>query len=292
MDALTALHRCGGVAEWRDLQRLTTRRALNLALRLGVIEKRRRGLYSLPLVGHPEAESLSGVVSGLSAARHWDLKLKFEPDSAWVTVPANSALGRARREGIVVHWEDLPHEDVVEDLSTGVTTPARTVVDCARWLRFDEAVSVADSALRSRSVTRAQLRDVAARMPRTGRSRALAVVEFADDRAANPFESCLRAIAAEVRGLDAVPQVWIGPHRVDLADRELGMVIEAESYAFHGSEPKFRADVRRYTWLATQRWVVARFCWEDVMFAPERVRRALEELVAIRRTCPCGRKSA
>lgn len=118
----------------------------------------------------------------------------------------------------------------------------------------------------------------------------MAVVEFADGRAANPFESCLRVIAAEVAGLHAVPQVWIGPHRVDLADETLRLVIEAESYAFHGSKPQFRADVRRYTWLATQRWVVARFCWEDVMGAPQRVRRSLEELVAIHQSCACARR--
>ncbi|KRF21182.1 hypothetical protein ASG90_01915 [Nocardioides sp. Soil797] len=283
MDALTALHRCGGVATWSELERLTNRRMLNKAIKLGVVEKRGYGRYALPLVGNPEAEALRGVVSGLSAARHWDLKVKLEPTRPVVTVRANSAIARERREGVEVHWDDLPDEDVVD----GVTSIARTVIDCARWLPFDEAVSVADSALRFGRVSREWLREVAARMPRTGRSRALAVVAFADKRAANPFESCLRVICSRVPGLRAVPQVQIGPHRVDLADSELGLVIEAESFGFHGSVELFRADVRRYTWLATQRWVVARFLWEDVMHKPERVQTSLEKLVVIHQACTC-----
>ncbi|QIX25594.1 DUF559 domain-containing protein [Nocardioides sp. JQ2195] len=283
MDALTALHRCGGTAGWRELARFTSRRQLAKALRSGVIEKRRHGQYAVPFAGQPAAEALCGVLSGLSAARHWDLKLKFEPERPWVTVRAHSRVSRDRREGVEVHWDDLPDEDVVE----GVTSLARTVADCARWLPFDEAVSIADSALRSGRVSRQRLDEVADRMPRTGRSRALAVVAFADGRAANPFESTLRVICSQVAGLRAAPQVSIGPHRVDLADSELGLVIEAESFAFHGSVELFRADVRRYTWLATQRWVVARFLWEDVMYKPERVKRDLERLVEIHRSCGC-----
>jgi hypothetical protein len=54
-------------------------------------------------------------------------------------------------------------------VADGVTDPVRTVIDCARDLPFDEALAVADSALRSGKVGPDALRQAAARSPRTGR---------------------------------------------------------------------------------------------------------------------------
>jgi hypothetical protein len=46
---------------------------------------------------------------------------------------------------------------VDDEIVAGVTGPLRTVVDCARVLPFDSALAVADSALRSGNVRRADL---------------------------------------------------------------------------------------------------------------------------------------
>ncbi len=71
----------------------------------------------------------------------------------------------------------------------------------------------------------------------------------------NPFESCARAIASEVRGLDVEPQVPIrGVGRVDLADLALGIVVECESYEFHSDARSLEKDVRRYTSCAGSAW--------------------------------------
>jgi hypothetical protein len=90
-----------------------------------------------------------------------------------------------------------------DDRADGVTTPVRTVIDCAR-LPFDEALPIADSALRSGLVTREELDVVQVRGAGAGSVRR--VLRHADGRAANPFESVLRARAIEV-GLDVEPQV-------------------------------------------------------------------------------------
>lgn len=93
--------------------------------------------------------------------------------------------------------------------------------------------------------------------------------------AANPFESVLRAIALDVPGLDLRPQVvvseagWTG--RPDLVDRERRIVVEAESFEFHGRRAALRHDCERYTALVLLGWTVVRFAWEHVMFAPEYV---------------------
>jgi hypothetical protein len=90
-----------------------------------------------------------------------------------------------------------------------VTSPVQTVIDCGRLLPFDDALSVADSALRSRMVERSTLLDAAERSPRTGRSATLRVVHAAHERADKPFESVIRAISLEFPALAVVPQVTV-----------------------------------------------------------------------------------
>lgn len=75
----------------------------------------------------------------------------------------------------------------------------------------------------------------------------------------------------------------IGSARVDLADRRLMIVIEAESWEFHATPEAFRHDVRRYTMLSCRGWLVLRFLYEQVMGQPQVVKRDLEAAVAIRR---------
>ena len=144
-------------------------------------------------------------------------------------------------------------------------------------------MAVADSALRSGKVERPELRTLALASLRTGRARAVRVVELADSRAANPFESVARAIALAVPGLHLEPQVQIGRiGRVDLADADLRIVVECESWAYHGGQQRFRVDVRRYTQLTSAGWLVIRFVWEDVMFKPAQVQAALNAAVRLR----------
>ena len=109
----------------------------------------------------------------------------------------------------------------------------------------------------------------------------------ADPRAANPFESVLRAIALSVKGLRLEPQYAVRDAgfyaRVDLADERLRIVVEAESVEFHTGRKAFDRDCRRYNGLVVRGWLVLRFSWEQVMFEPELVAATLRELVDRRR---------
>ena len=67
-----------------------------------------------------------------------------------------------------VTWRRLDAQDVVDGWVTG---PLRTVLDCAAALPFDEALSVADSALRAGDVTASELVDAADRWQARGRAR-------------------------------------------------------------------------------------------------------------------------
>jgi len=279
MDAGAALARLGGVGSYRELARLVPRHSITKACQAGEVVHLRRNVYTLPGLDEARVASarVNGVVSHLSAALAHGWKVKVPPKLPMVTVRANAH--PRDTAGIALAYADWTPEDVRD----GVTGRARTVIDCARALPFDEALAVADSALRSRTVTREQLEQAAKRSPRTGRERALRVVRAATPLAANPFESVMRAIAREVPGLVVVPQGEVGIiGHADLTDARLRIAIECDSYGFHSLPEAFRYDVRRYTAMVRMGWLVVRFVWEDVMRKPQEVRAVLADVVALR----------
>jgi very-short-patch-repair endonuclease len=117
------------------------------------------------------------------------------------------------------------------------------------------------------------------------------VAGAADARSTNVFESLLRGLALEVPGLQVVPQVCIGGDgsligTADLVDTALGLVIEAESWAYHGGRDAFDRDVRRSTAMVRAGWVVLRFLWDDARHDPDYVRATLTGAVT---RLPVGR---
>lgn len=272
------LHRMGGVASRRELLRIVERGELDAALRRGDIVRDARARYALPIADSARraANRLSGVVSHRSAALLHGWEVKVVPDLPDVTVRAKRHLAEGQGDDVAPHWSDLAPDEVRQ----GVTTVERTLVDCLRSLPFDEALAIADSALRHRSISQSRLVELAAGMRGRGAAQARRVAKEATPQAANPFESVARAIALDVEGLCLRPQVVIkdrtGRGRADLVDRERRLVVECESHSWHSRRGALRRDCRRYTKLVLLGWRVLRFAWEDVMFHPDYVRECLE----------------
>ena len=59
------------------------------------------------------------------------------------------------------------------------------------------------------------------------------------------------------------------------------MVLEADSFEWHGDRAALRRDAKRYNLLVVEGWLVLRFAWEDVMFDPDYVRQVLVAVVAL-----------
>lgn len=278
------LRRLGGVATWGELRVTHSRRAVLRARDEGAVVCQARGRYHLPEAPHQLAlaHRRSAVLSHLSAAVHHGWKVKTPPELAWVTVSDNRHLRAHHREGLVPHWLDLGEGDVAD----GVTRPLRTVLDCARALPFDAGLAVADSALRAGAVTRAELHHAAAEA-RGPRSRAVrTVVAHADGRAANPFESVLRALTL-LEGFDLTPQLQITDSGlfavVDLGSEALQLAVEADGFEHHGTRAGLRKDCRRHTELSVFGWSSLRFAYEDAMVEPAWTRWALRSWRQTRR---------
>ncbi len=274
-EVVQEMRRRGGVATWSELKTSLTRDQLDEALTSGRLNRIRRNLYVLADIREVRRVAIAagGVASHLTAAQHWGWKVKDPPARPCITLARGS---RTPVGDLELHWQDLTPAEIAGH----VTRRVPTVIACARAYDEAAALCVADSALREGQVTREQLLASARRSPRTGRARAISVVQLADGRAANPFESVLRWLCASVVGLHAVPQSEVdGVGRVDLFDARLGIVIEAESFEFHGSLDAFRRDVRRYTECARRGLVVVRFTWQEVMYQPDYVRATLADVV-------------
>lgn len=275
MDPVDALTRLGGIGSTADLLRLTTRKRLRRAVATGRVAHVSRSRYAVS--GGDVARAIAMQVDGhlrlLSGAAHWGWEVKWPsrwPELAVATKPDTAV------EASVTVQRLAP-----SDVDGWATSKVRTVLDCAAALPFDEALAVADSALRHGDVAREDL--VAAARGESESVRL--VVEHATPWAANPFESVVRAILIEA-GVDVVPQ-WattIGgiTYRPDLADPFAGIAIEANSWAHHATKADHDADCVRYNALVTHGWVVLRFTWEQAMFSPHEVVDTVRRAYALR----------
>lgn len=277
VDVVAVLRRAGGVARTADLLALVPRAALRAAVRRGEVVHVGRGRYALPTAARARraAAEVDGYVCLLSAAAHRGWGIAREPERPQVAVPRHRDDPGPLGVDVEVHRWSLPLSDV-DAVATGAL---RTVLDCARELPLADALAAADSALRSGDVTREALCDAAAGAPPHVRR----VLDLADPRASGPLESVLRAIAVE-EGWDVVPQWAVTvagtTYHPDLADPFRGVVLEADSFAWHGDRDALARDVVRYNALVAAGWRVLRFTWEQVMQSPSYVRAVLRAMDA------------
>jgi very-short-patch-repair endonuclease len=272
----------GGVATRRMLLGSLSRTELDAALSGGALVRIARGRYALPEVaaGLVDAARASGVVCLTSAALSYGWAVKTVPDKPYVALPKDRRLTAGLAGRLSPYWIDLAEHERVGY----ATSPDKTLEMCLRRLPYDDALAVADSALREGHPPES-LRATADRARGPGSAQVRRVAALADGRAANPFESVLRAIASQVPGLDVQPQVKVGGDlglavTPDLVDVRLALVLEADSFEWHGDRAALRRDARRYDLLVANGWTVLRFAWEDVMHDQEFVRAVLEAVVA------------
>lgn len=276
MSVVEQLHQLGGVATRRRLVELCSRVAVDRALASGDVVVVARGRYALAAADEAmlAAHRLTGIVSHTSATLVHGWEVARPPERPHITLPRNRRVERTRCADVDLHRADLE----ADDIDGVVTSKDRTLLDCLRALPFDDALAVADSALRS-GYPPDRLLALARDAEGPGSARVRAVARAADGAAANPFESVLRGITTRVEGLTARPQVTIrDPHylgRPDLVDECLRIVIEADSFAWHGSRPALVRDANRYNQFAVHGWLVLRFTWEDVLLHPDEVRAVL-----------------
>jgi very-short-patch-repair endonuclease len=278
MSIVEHLEQLGGVARRAVLLRRVDRGDLDRAVQAGDVVRDARGRYALP--GAEEAvrvaAALGGVVGLSDAALHHGWAVKVVPKVPHVVL----SRGRKVPEGVgavIIRAELRPSE-----VDGHWTSREKTLEQCLRRLPFAEALCVADSARRE-GVGQEVLERMAERAKGPGAAQLRRVVAACTPDAANPFESCARAIALDVPGLDARPQVVLEGlgFRADLVDERLRIVIECDSFEWHGKKSALESDARRYNVMVADGWIVLRLVHHDVMNSPDEVRDLLVGVVAL-----------
>lgn len=147
MQVAEVLERLGGVATHAQLREHLDRPAFEAALRAGELVRVARNRYALAAVDAAvsTAHSLSGVLCLTSAALHHGWAVKETPDRPLVSVRRNRKISAAQHRLARINRHDLSPDDVIDGI---VTSKETTLLHCLRRLPDDEALAVADSALR------------------------------------------------------------------------------------------------------------------------------------------------
>ena len=251
-----------------QLLELVPRHEVVRAVRAREITRLTRGRYGLPDSDRARtvAARLSGVLALRSAALEHGWPVKVRPQIPEVAVPRNRKV--TSRKGARLVW--------VNELDTSLqaTPPLQTILACARTLPFDEALTVADAGLRSALVTRTELVEAADLARGAGAARVRKVARHANPRAANPFESVLRAITIDAglrfEAQHAVDVTGMTLHP-DLVDLDARVILEADSWEYHTGREAHVRDCWRYNEFVAEGWLVLRFTWWHVMEQPEYV---------------------
>jgi len=250
-----------GVA-WRpDLVRAGwTASQINSRVLAGQLVVVRRGWVATPEAdtGIRAAVAIGGAVTCVSELRRRKL---FAPDDRRLHLAVASNASRLRTvQGVdpVVHWGGEP----VARHRGAVTDPLDNLLPhLARCLPTDWAVASIDSIARSeRRFTPAHLQQIALR---AHSQRLRALLPMLDSRAESGLESLLRVRLAAA-GISMVPQVPVGPFRVDgLVGARL--VIEAAGYEFHSERSDFESDHIRAAELQLRGYLVLQFTYQQIV---------------------------
>jgi hypothetical protein len=235
------------------------------------------------------------VVSHRSAALIHGLDLLGRETRRTVTLtrPPDSTSSRMGRPGVRIHAAALPAGHVVIRHGMPVTSTARTVIDLARTRSFLAGVVVADSALRTRQVAKAELQSVIAACAHwPGIQGARQVAAFCDARSESVLESISR-VAFRAYGLPPPElQVWVGGTemigRADFLWRACRTIAEADGALKYANPSRAIAQLERDARLREAGFEVVHFTWRDITRAPDEVAASIR--AAFRRASVLNRK--
>lgn len=219
------------------------------------------------------------VVSHRSAAliHGLDLLDAGADETVTVTRQPGGTSSRTGRPGVGLHLATLPDRHVTARRGLPITSVARTVIDLARTSSFLAGVVAADSALRTKQASKAELLSVSkacAGWP--GIQIARRVVAFCDARSESALESIAR-VAFRDYGLPPPElQVWVGNAtemigRADFLWRARRTIAEADGAVKYVDPARAMAQLKRDARLRAAGFEVVHFTWPEITRTPAQV---------------------
>lgn len=230
---------------------------------------------------HAAGVQRPAVYSHTSAARLHGFAVWNAGPAIHVVSGTNS--GSSQAPDAIVHRAPLSTDKpVVVPTRDGrrvlATSPARTVLDCARILAFEPAIIIGDSALNS-GITPVELRSAleSAEFAR-GRARTAAVLDRLDRRAESAGETrtrlLLERLGVEQPEIQFCIQTPLGSFRADYAWPRLKLILEFDGWAkyfdYRPTQEALFLERRREAALMELGWRFIRLVWAD-LDRPEQV---------------------
>jgi predicted transcriptional regulator of viral defense system len=276
--------RQGGIVEHRQLRALgLSAPAIGRRVAAGRLHRRYRGVYT---VGHRR--------TGIEGA-WWAAVLAYAPDGVLSHASAAAAYsmmrsralhvsaagsGRKRRAGIVFHQRrSLPADEVTELDGLPITSPARTLLDlAASGLNRTRLELAVDRVEKQRLLDVAQLHALLDRY--RGRPGTLSLkAVLAEYSEPLDTRSELEDLVLELCDASGLPRPLVngvieGEVR-DFCWPARRLVVEADSFAWHGSPAALNADRERDVQLTLAGWRTLRFTYAQVTRRRRWVARAI-----------------
>ncbi|MGH2869606.1 MAG: type IV toxin-antitoxin system AbiEi family antitoxin domain-containing protein [Solirubrobacteraceae bacterium] len=209
----------------------------------------------------------------------WGLEKRWT--APWhVTTPADR-----RRPGIVAHRaRGLSRTDLRVQLGVRVTSPARTMLDCAPDLSERRlARAVADARLRG-LLHLGQLADVTGRFPfHPGRRALLATIEEAGPPTRSEFENAFLGFCALFELPRPQLNTRVAGYEVDALFAAERVIVELDSWAHHRERASFERDRNRDADTLAAGLVTVRITWPRFTRSPRPEAKRLETILAARR---------
>jgi predicted transcriptional regulator of viral defense system len=239
----------GLVTRQQLIERGMSTRGISDWVQSGRLHRLYRGIYAyghdrLRAEGHWLAAVMacgSGAVLSHRAGAHlWEIR---QSGAALIDVTVPSRNGRTRRAGIRIHRSGrLAPEEVTERKGIPVTTVARTLLDLADVLGHQ--------ALR-RAITEAEYRGlfdltsliaVVHNNPGRRGAKLVRAAEAAGHRTRSPLEARFLAFIERWGVEEPESNVWLEGYEVDFLWRRVGLVVELDGGAEHGTRHALNAD--------------------------------------------------
>jgi very-short-patch-repair endonuclease len=188
-----------------------------------------------------------GIISGLSAARIWRIWGESDPDRVEVTLVGAQA---RQPPGLRVRrLATLPSQEIRRRHGIPLTSPSRTLLDLANRLTPLELEAALANARGMRLVRDTQIRQTLAAAPRRtagiARLRDLLDSEITARDTRSLYERKLLHLIHLAELPRPVTNVMVAGHMVDMFWPDAGLVVEFDSWAFHGDRHAFERDRMR-----------------------------------------------
>jgi very-short-patch-repair endonuclease len=264
--------------------------AVQHRLARGRLFREHRGVYS---VGRPAGQPLERAAAAvLAAGPHASLNLdgalmlwgwgRHWPQRFEVVL----SVGDRRPGTITAHRvRNLTAADLTRQHGIPCTSPARTLLDCLPRTAPTARRRLVQDALLSPYLTHPAIADVLARFPTHPGARELRALS-GESETRSPLEDEFLAFCARHRLPTPQTNVFVAGHRVDALFPEQRVIVEIDSWRFHGDRASFETDRARDADTLAAGHVTVRVTHRRLHTTPDAEARRLMAILAARTTGP------